>query len=493
MELVTATPSEIEQIDLSDFSAVWNLCLNTVKTKISPQDFMTWLEPIVPIEFENNVLILQVHNKFFSDWVEERFGKHLISALHSITSLDVSIEFRIKKESLSENFDEEIKKPSFSLELPFETIQKKIIAPVTTHNQNYIQQNHVAHFSPLPATLNPKFTFENYINGDSNKLAHAAGLAVANNPGGTEFNPLVIYGGVGLGKTHLIQAIGNHALSHGKAKRVLYTNSEEFMRNFIESIQQKKPSEFTNFYHTLDLLIVDDIQFFAGGEKTQDSFFHIFNGLYNLGKQIVLSCDRPLNEIKGINERLISRFQMALTVDIQPPDLEMRMAILHKKSEAFGFLLPQDVAEIIAQNITSNIRQLEGCLTSLVARVSLENQKISVELAKDVLRTIIGNIRSYITIQDIQQTVSNFYDIPQDLLRAKTRKQEIVMARQVAMYLAKELTNATYQSIGQNFGGRDHTTVLYAYQQIADLINTNEQAKNTVNQLRLRLQTSEKH
>ena len=264
------------------------------------------------------------------------------------------------------------------------------------------------------------------------------------------------------------------------------------MRNFIESIQLKKPSEFTNFYHTLDLLIVDDIQFFAGGEKTQDSFFHIFNGLYNLGKQIILSCDRPLNEIKGINERLISRFQMALTVDIQPPDLEMRIAILHKKSEAFGFVLPQDVAEIIAQNITSNIRQLEGCLTSLVARVSLEKQKVSIELAKDVLRTIIGNIRSYITIQDIQQTVSAFYNIPEDLLLAKTRKQEIVMARQVAMYLAKELTNATYQSIGQNFGGRDHTTVLYAYQQIADLINSNEQEKSTINQIRLRLQTTEK-
>ena len=493
MELVTATLSEIKPMGFTDFCSLWSSCLNIVQSKVSEQDFSTWLEPIIPIEFENNVLVLQVHNKFFSDWVEERFGKHLISALHTITGNDISIEFRIKKEYISETFDEEKKNSSLNLELPFENIQKKILVPATPLNQNYFQPNSAVHFPPIPVTLNPKFIFENYINGDSNKLAYAAALAVANNPGGTEFNPLVIYGGVGLGKTHLIQAIGNHALAHGKAKRVRYTNSEEFMRNFIESIQLKKPSEFTNFYHTLDLLIVDDIQFFASGEKTQDSFFHIFNGLYNLGKQIILSCDRPLNEIKGINERLISRFQMALTVDIQPPDLEMRIAILHKKSEAFGFLLPQDVAEIIAQNITSNIRQLEGCLTSLVARVSLENQKISIELAKDVLRTIVGNIRSYITIQDIQKAVSNFYNIPEDLLGAKTRKQEIVMARQVAMYLAKELTNTTYQSIGQHFGGRDHSTVLYAYQQIADLMNTNEQAKNTINQIRLRLQTSEKH
>lgn len=344
------------------------------------------------------------------------------------------------------------------------------------------------HLPQAQSNLNPRYTFENFIKGDSNQLARAAAMAVANNPGGTSFNPLVIYGGTGLGKTHLMHALANYAVSSGKAKRVVYASSEKFTVDFVEAIQTDKVTEFSNFYRSMDLLVIDDIQFFAGKEKTQDNFFHTFNTLYQLGKQIVLSSDVPPKELRGLDERLISRFQCGLTADIQPPDLETRIAILQKKSEENSLELPQGVLEFIAANVTNNIRELEGCLISLLARASLENREISIDLARDVLRVVVNEVRTPITIEQIQKAVCEFFDLPEDLLRAKTRKQEVVIARQMAMYLAKELTNASLKTIGLHFGGRDHSTVIHAYQTVEDRTKTDSQFRQNAEQLKRKLE-----
>jgi chromosomal replication initiator protein len=285
-----------------------------------------------------------------------------------------------------------------------------------------------------------------------------------------------------------MHALGNHAIAIGKAKRVVYVSSEKFTIEFVESIQSDRVNEFSGFYRSVDLLIVDDIQFFSGKEKTQDNFFHTFNTLYQLGKQIVLSSDVPPKELKGLDDRLISRFQSGLTADIQPPDLETRIAILRKKSEDNRFELPQEVVDFIAINVTSNIRELEGCLISLIARVSLDNREITVELARDVLRMVVNESKSPINIDQIQHIVCEFFDIPEDLLRAKTRKQEVVNARQIAMYLSKELTNSSLKTIGLHFGGRDHSTVIHSCQTIHDRITSDSAFKQNVDQLRRRIE-----
>jgi chromosomal replication initiator protein len=349
--------------------------------------------------------------------------------------------------------------------------------PFRTENLQSIRNN-----------LNPRYTFDNFIKGDCNQLARAAALAVANNPGGTSFNPLVLYGGTGLGKTHLVHALGNHAAENGKAKRIAYVSSEKFTVDFVEAIQGDKVAEFSSFYRSMDLLVVDDIQFFAGKEKTQDSFFHTFNALYQLGKQIVLTSDVPPKELRGLDERLISRFQCGLTADIQPPDLETRIAILQKKSEENSLELPSNVIDFIAANVKKNIRELEGCLISLFARASLENREIGIDLAKDVLRVIVNDVRVPLSIDQIQKFVCDFYDIPVDLLRAKTRRQEVVIARQTAMFLAKDMTNLSLKTIGLHFGGRDHSTVIHACQAVEEFLKSDNNYKLNFDQIRRKIE-----
>jgi chromosomal replication initiator protein len=285
-----------------------------------------------------------------------------------------------------------------------------------------------------------------------------------------------------------MHAIGNYAIANGKARRVIYVSSEKFTVEFVESIQRDTANEFAGFYRSMDILIVDDIQFFAGKERTQDHFFHTFNELHQLGKQIVLSSDRPPKELKGLDDRLLSRFQWGLTSDIQPPDLETRIAILRNKSENEGIDLPQDVVEFIATNVTSNIRELEGCLISLMAKASLEGRDITVDLARDVLKVVVGDVKSPLTIETIQRTVCEYFSIPEDLIRAKTRKQEVVNARQIAMYLAKEMTNCSLKTIGLHFGGRDHSTVIHAYQSVEDQMRIDQKYLSNVTQIKRRLQ-----
>ncbi|MBI5021343.1 MAG: chromosomal replication initiator protein DnaA [Ignavibacteriales bacterium] len=453
---------------------IWVQALSLIKSRVNTQTYKSWFEPIVPVDLDTNKITLQVPSQFFVDWLEEHYYSLINEVLTQISNRELFVIYAIVPE------DPDLNRP-----------QAEVIND-TTHVNNLLHnlskspstsaQSSVKQF--VNPSLNTRYTFDKYIKGESNQFARAAALAVANNPGGTSFNPLVIYGGVGLGKTHLVQAIGNHVLLSGKSSKVLYVSSEKFTVDFVEAIQKDNISSFSNYYRNIDLLIVDDIQFFAGKEKTQDIFFHTFNALHQLGKQIVLSSDRPPKDLQGLNDRLTSRFQWGLTADIQSPDLETRIAILQKKSSDTGVELSQDVVEFIANNITSNIRELEGCLISLLARASLENCAINLDLAYNVVRTLVGEVRSHITIEEIQRVVANHFGIPDDLLRAKTRKQEVVNARQIAMYLAKELTNSSLKTIGLHFGGRDHSTVIHAYQTVEDSTHLDNKQKSVVQHLR---------
>jgi chromosomal replication initiator protein len=488
---------------------IWAECLSRIRPSITKQSFKTWFEPIVPFEVTDGEFKIRVPSQFFYEWLEERYYPLITRTLADVLGRDIQISHSIASDSnvavASSPEVCPVNAPLTAMSTSNPTPQPRSIAqsnvdyspapsiretPPSLPGQTYGSTSNVS--PSFNSFLHSRYTFDNFIKGDSNQLARAAALAVANNPGGTSFNPLVIYGGVGLGKTHLIQAIGNHVLRQHKAKRAIYVSSEKFTVDFVDSIQRDTINDFSNFYRSMDVLIVDDIQFFAGKEKTQDSFFHIFNTLHQLGRQIVLSSDRPPKELKGLDERLISRFQWGLTADIQPPDLETRIAILRKKSEEDKIEIPQDVVEFIAVNVTSNIRELEGCLIGLLAKASLEDRQINLELAQDVLKSVVGSVKYHITIEGIQRSVCEFFDIPEDLIRAKTRKQEVVNARQIAMYLAKELTNSSLKTIGLHFGGRDHSTVIHSYQIVEDQLRNDQKFAETVKQLRKKIELTGK-
>jgi chromosomal replication initiator protein len=479
IDSLPAAPSEAEEA-----RRAWMACLEIIRERVNTQSLKTWFEPVQPLHLRAGKLTVQVPSQFFFDWLEEHYSEIFTSTITRVLGRDATLEYTVRQEELGADVD---------LPAPASPAERRPAAtahePVAVLNQfQHPRQYESTSNEPFQTFLNARYTFENFIKGDSNQLARAAASAVANNPGGTSFNPLVIYGGTGLGKTHLIQAIGNTAIATSKARRVVYVSSEKFTVEFVDAIQSDRISDFLSFYRSMDVLIVDDIQFFAGKEKTQDSFFHTFNELHQLGKQIVLSSDRPPKELKGLDDRLLSRFQWGLTADIQPPDLETRIAILRKKSENEGIDLSQDVVECIATNVTSNIRELEGCLISLLAKASLEGRDVNVDLAREVVRMVVGDVRSPITIETIQRTVCGYFNIPEDLIRAKTRKQEIVSARQIAMFLAKDLTNSSLKTIGLHFGGRDHSTVIHAYQSVEDQMRIDPKYQAHVLQIRRRLQ-----
>ena len=335
----------------------------------------------------------------------------------------------------------------------------------------------------IDSQLNSSYTFERFIEGDCNRLARSASWAIAQEPGATSFNPFLIYGGVGLGKTHLIQAIGNYVRANESVDTTLYVSSERFTTEFVQSIQRNRISEFSMFYRQIDLLIVDDVQFFSGKEKTQEEFFHIFNALHQSGRQIVLSADRPPRDIEGIEERLLSRFQWGLSADVQSPGLETRIAILQRKAEDDGIDLDQEVIEFIAHNIKSNIRELEGALIRLLAHATLHQRDLDLDLAKEVLRDLMQDMQVNLTIEEIQRIVCDYLNIPEDLVRAKTRKREVVRARQIAMYFSKKLTQHSLKTIGLHFGGRDHSTVIHANNTVEDQMQTDEQFNSMVEEI----------
>jgi chromosomal replication initiator protein len=344
---------------------------------------------------------------------------------------------------------------------------------------------------PAPATgkeynstlLSERYQFDNFIVGDSNEFAYAASLAVAKSPGRTKYNPLFIYGGVGLGKTHLAQAIGNSIIDMGESARVIYVTSERFTSEFISSITTKSASHFASHYRSADVLLVDDIQFFTGKESTQEQFFHTFNTLHQNGKQVILTADRPPRDIKGLEERLLSRFSWGLVTDIQPPSLETRIAILQTKSDADGYNVPPEILAFIADSVTTNIRDLEGGLTRLLAYASLRQKEITVDLAQQVLRDSIPHAKRKITNEHIQKKVAEFYSVSPEMMQAKKKTAEVALARQVAMYLCRTLTDSSLKSIGASFGGRDHSTVIYAYKTILGMMKKDVNLKLRIDQL----------
>jgi chromosomal replication initiator protein len=465
----------ISRREAQNIDSVWQEILSYIKSQINTQSYRTWFEPIKPVKLESDNLLINVPSQFFYEWLEEHYYSLISSSLQKVLGPTARLTYNVLP----------VDEPDTSVVVTPTDVSIK--ASVSALPKFVIPESS----QPLPheqTFLNKRYTFNNFIKGESNQLARAAATAVANNPGGTSFNPLVLYGGTGLGKTHLMQAIGNAALENGKAKRVLYISSEKFTIEFIDAIRADKTNVFSNFYRSMDILIVDDIQFFAGKERTQDSFFHTFNSLHQLGKQIILSSDRPPKELQGLDERLISRFQWGLTADIQPPDLETRTAILRKKCDDEGVSIPDHVLDFIAANVKSNVRELEGCYTSILFKASLEGKEIDIDLARDVLRTIVNDVRSPLTVEEIQRAAAEFFDIPNDLLRAKTRKQEVVLARQVAMYLAKDLTNCSLKTIGLNFGGRDHSTVIHACQTVEEQIKIDSKFRSSVEQLKRKIE-----
>ena len=465
-----------------DAISVWSSCLSSIQSQVPNQSFKTWFEPVKAAKLENGELTVQVPSQFFYEWLEEHYYTLIKNTISTFLGEDAKLTYLVVPPDDSGSTLETHPAAAIRAE------NALLPGPRTGHSFPSAESEEI--LPPVKTFLNPRYTFTNFIKGDSNQLARAAASAVSNNPGGTSFNPLVLYGGTGLGKTHLIQAIGNYAFEAGKARRVCYVSSEKFTIEFVDAIQSDKTREFSTYYRSMDLLIVDDIQFFSGKEKTQDSFFHTFNTLHQMGKQIVLSSDKPPKDLKGLDERLISRFQWGLTADIQPPDLETRTAILRKKCEDDNIEIPSEVLDFIATNVTSNIRELEGCYISLLAKSSLENREINLELARDVLRLVVSDVRSPITVEEIQRLVAEFFDMPPDLLRAKTRKQEIVNARQIAMYLAKEMTNCSLKTIGLHFGGRDHSTVIHAYQSVEDQIKLDSKYRDTLQVVKKRIETS---
>ena len=446
----------------TDVEKIWTACLEQIKQNINPQTFHTWFKPIIPLKFYGDRLTVQVPSGFYYEWIEQHYRDLIDSTLFKLLGKKVNIHYTI---DINNNY----------LSSEKSSLEEQKIPPSSYYERDETR-------------LNSRYTFENFVEGSSNQFAKAASLAVANAPGRTSFNPLLIYGGVGLGKTHLIQAIGNHALSHGLAKKIRYVSSEKFTLDFITAIQNNRATEFSTRYRNVDLLLVDDIQFFVNKERTLEVFFHTFNELHQQGKQIVLSCDRPPNELMGLEERLVSRFNSGLIADIQLPDLETRIAILQKKSEQDGIQLPPEVTIFIATNITSNIRDLEGALIKLLAYASLNSADITLDLAKTVLKDIIKKKNTNVSIELIQQTVADYFGIKDDLLRAKTRRKEIALARQLAMYLVKEITNNSLKTIGLHFGGRDHSTVIHACQIIKYKLDSDKKFKDIVSEIKRKIE-----
>ena len=463
---------------------VWENCLEIIKDNVSTQSFKTWFEPIKPVKLGSNVLTIQVPSQFFYEWLEE----HYITLLKKTIKKELGSEGRLEYSIIMENNYNNSSKP-YTVKIP--TNNKKELKNPSVSMPIDLNQNSIRNPFIIPglkkvnveSQLNANYSFENLVEGDCNRLARSAGFAVANKPGGTAFNPLLIYGGVGLGKTHLAHSIGIQIKNEFPNKTVLYVSSEKFTQQYIDSVRNNNQNDFVHFYQMIDVLIIDDVQYFAGKEKTQDVFFHIFNHLHQTGKQLVLTADKAPVELQGFEQRLLSRFKWGLAADLQTPGLETRIAILEKKVYADGLDLPKEVIEYLAYSITTNVRELEGALISLLAQSSMNKKAITLELAKQMIDKFVKNTAREVSIDYIQKVVCDYFDLPIELLKSKTRKREVVQARQIAMYFAKSMTKSSLATIGLHCGGKDHATVLHACRTVNNLMDTDKRFKNYIEEL----------
>jgi chromosomal replication initiator protein len=438
---------------------LWDKALSHIQTRLSKPSFETWLKSTSATSLDDNTLMIIAPNEFTRDWLESRYSDLILETLFEITGRHLSIKFV----------------------LPISDA-KTDVEPIPTRSVAMDKPNGTQDDYPQ-TVLNPKYTFDTFVIGNGNRFAHAASLAVAEAPA-KAYNPLFIYGGVGLGKTHLMHGIGHYVLEHNPNAKVVYLSSEKFTNEFINSIRDNQTEVFRNKYRSVDVLLIDDIQFLAGKESTQEEFFHTFNALHEASKQIVISSDRTPKEIPTLEDRLRSRFEWGLITDIQPPDLETRIAILRKKAKAENLEIPNDVMVYIADQINTNIRELEGALIRVVAYSSLINRDVDLELATEALKDIIpSNKPRVITIARIQQVVGAHYGLKMDEFKAKKRTKSVAFPRQIAMYLSRELTDFSLPKIGEEFGGRDHTTVIHAHEKITNALQTDRQLQTTLQDL----------
>ena len=467
---------------------VWNNCLNVIKDNVPSISYRTWFEPIVPLKLDNDVLTIQVPSPFFYEYLEEQY----IDILRKVIKKELGSEAKLEYNVVMQNNSYSNSKP-YTVKFPARNNKEIKNIPVALPLDN--TENAIKNPFVIPGLkkldidprLNPENSFENFIEGECNRLARSAGYAVAKNPGGTAFNPLLIYGESGLGKTHLAQAIGIEVKEIFPEKTVLYVNANKFQTQFVDAIRNNNKNDFLHFYQMIDVLIIDDVHEFAGKEKTQDTFFHIFNHLHQSGKQLILTSDKPPVELQGMESRLLSRFKWGLSADLQSPDFETRMAILKKKTYNDGIDLPEEVLEYISTHISDNIRELEGALISLLAQSTLNKKEITLDLTKEMIDKLIKSTKREISIDYIQKVVCNYYNIGLEQLQSKTRKREIVQARQVAMFFSKSLTKSSLATIGSQIGGKDHATVLHACKTVNNLIETDKRFRLQVDEIEKKL------
>ncbi|HLV15148.1 MAG TPA: chromosomal replication initiator protein DnaA [Xanthomarina sp.] len=467
--------------------SVWKNCLEFIKDNIQPQAYKTWFEPIIAVKLTDKSLSIQVPSKFFYEWLEEHYVKILKVALTKELGETAKLVYIIRMENTYGNkqpFTEKIPSSNRSavkaqdVDIPLNNKSPELLNPFIIPGIRNVK---------IESQLNPNYSFENFLEGDSNRLARSAGLAVSSKPGGTSFNPLLIFGGVGLGKTHLAHAIGVDIKDKYPEKTVLYISAEKFTQQYIDSVKKNNRNDFIHFYQIIDVLIIDDVQFLSGKTGTQDVFFHIFNHLHQNGKQVILTSDKAPVDMQDIEQRLLSRFKWGLSAELQSPDFETRVSILKNKLYRDGVEMPEDIIEYVAKNIKSNIRELEGAIISLIAQSSFNKKEITIDLAKQVVEKFVKNTKREVSIDYIQKVVSDYFQMDIDTLQSKTRKRHIVQARQLAMFFAKKLTKASLASIGSQIGKRDHATVLHACKTVDNLSTTDKQFRKYVDDLSKKL------
>lgn len=477
----------------SEHQTAWEKCLDIIRDNVPGSSYKTWFEPIEPVKLENRVLTIQVPSAFFYEYLEEQFIDILRKTLRMVLGNGAKLEYNVvlgpanggsqgnngEPYTVSYPTNNNTKIQNKPLTLPLKPDEKKSIKnPFIIPGIQKLQ---------IDPQLKHDNTFENFVEGDCNRLARSAGYAVAHNPGGTAFNPLMIYGNSGLGKTHLAQAIGIEVKEQMPDKVVLYVNANKFQTQYTEATRNNNRNDFLHFYQMIDVLILDDVQEFAGKEKTQETFFHIFNHLHQTGKQLILTSDKPPIELKGMEQRLLSRFKWGLTADLQTPDFETRMEILRRKVYKDGITLTDEVLEYIASHVTNNVRELEGALVSLLAQSMLNKREITLDLTAKLINKLVKNSRRELSIEYISKVVCDYFNMPVESLQTKTRKREIVQARQITMYFSKSLTKYSLASIGAQIGNKDHATVLHACKTVNNLKDTDKNFRQYVEDIEKKL------
>lgn len=441
---------------------LWLETMAHLEKQLSPHNFSTWLKPLVFVEIDKDKVTVEVPNRFFFDWVNENYRKLLEKTLSELGAASYSLKININEKKEKVAVTEPEQRP--------EEVKKVPVQKITGKSDNLFQN------------LNKKYTFETFVSGPSNQFAHAAAMAVANNPA-TTYNPLFIYGGVGLGKTHIVHAIGNEIISRNRDIKVCYYSSEKFMNELINSLRYAKMDDFRNKFRSMDVLLIDDIQFLAGKERTQEEFFHTFNALYESHKQIVVTSDKFPKEMPGLEERLRSRFEWGLIADIQAPDFETKQAILNMKADQNRITLPEDVAYFLSTTVSSNVRELEGYLVRIGAYASLTSTPITLDMAKEVLKDILVEQNKEITVEAIQKMVANHFHIKTSEIKSSKRLKNLVLPRQISMYISRKLTSSSFPEIGSKFGGKDHSTIIHAIKKIEKKMGEDIQLKATVEKL----------